>query len=358
VQQGFVTGFGEAVAVVFRLFTGRLSDRTGRYWMLSIAGYLITVVAVPALAIAQALWQAAVLVVGERFGKAVRTPARDTMLAAASVALGRGWAFALHEALDQSGALLGPLLVAAMVTLSGYRLGFAVLAIPGALAVLAVLWIRAAVPAPSAYEEPVGRAPTSTADEILSPPQVVPPFPARFWLYAAFTALSMTGFATFGVLSYHLQARHVVPAPAIPVIYALAMGVAAIAALGSGRLYDRVRLRGLIIVPLLAALVPFLSFSTVPLLVWLGAGAWGAAMGVHESTMRAAVADLVPTARRGAGYRTFTAVYGLAWLAGGTIIGALYGQSVQALIIFTLAAQALALVAFVPLVTRGARSPL
>jgi MFS family permease len=139
---------------------------------------------------------------------------------------------------------------------------------------------------------------------------------------------------------------------------ALAMGVAAIAALGSGRLYDRVGLRGLIIVPPLAALVPFLSFSTVPLLVWLGAGAWGAAMGVHESTMRAAVADLVPTARRGAGYGTFTAVYGLAWLAGGTIIGALYGQSVQALIIFTLAAQALALVAFVPLVTRRARPPL
>ncbi|MGH3769243.1 MAG: MFS transporter, partial [Pseudonocardiaceae bacterium] len=114
---GFVTGAGEAVALVLRLGTGRLSDRTGRHWALSIAGYVVTVVAVPLLALAQTLWQAAVLVVAERFGKAVRTPARDTMLAQASSQTGRGWAFALHEALDQSGAVLGPLVVAGMVAL-------------------------------------------------------------------------------------------------------------------------------------------------------------------------------------------------------------------------------------------------
>lgn len=82
----------------------------------------------------------------------------------------------------------------------------------------------------------------------------------------------------------------------------------------------------------------------------MGAAAWGLTMGIHESTMRAAVADLVPAAQRGAGYGMFTAVYGLAWLAGGTIIGILYGQSVQAIIVFTVIVQALALLAFLVLI--------
>lgn len=342
---GFVTGFGEAVALVFRLFTGRISDRTGRHWALSITGYAITVVAVPLIALTSVLWPAAALVVTERFGKAVRTPARDTMLAQASSGGGRGKAFALHEALDQSGALLGPLLVAAMIAVSGFRLAFAVLAIPGALALLTLTWLRRAVPRPAAYETAhlaSGRA-AVTADGRL---------PGRFWLYAAFTAVSMTGFATFGVISYHLQARHILADALIPVTYAAAMGTAALAALGSGWLYDRIGLRGLVIALPLTAAVPFLSFSSRPALVWAGAIIWGAAMGIHESTLRAAVADLVPTARRGGAYGTFTAVYGLAWLAGSTLIGALYGHSTTAVITFTLATQAAALVLFVPLAIR------
>lgn len=343
---GVITGVGEAVALVFRLFTGRLSDRTGRYWALSIAGYVITVVAVPILAAAAALWQASVLVIAERFGKAVRTPARDTMLAQASTSMGRGKAFAYHEALDQSGALLGPLLVAAMVAISGYRLGFAVLAVPGVLAVLMLARLRRAVPDPSAYEDRDQQAPAAA---IPTGRGAFRGFSRRFWLYTTFTALTVGGYATFGVLSYHLQVRHVVTAALIPVIYAVAMGVDALAALGSGRLYDTIGLRGLVVLPVLTAVVPFLSFSTSPALVWTGAVAWGAAMGMHESTMRAAVADLVPTGRRGTGYGLFTAVYGLAWLAGATIIGALYSSSLTNLYIFVAALQAAALVAFVPL---------
>ncbi|MFE3255749.1 MFS transporter [Nocardia sp. NPDC059229] len=339
---GFVTGAGEAVALVFRLVTGPLSDRTGRHWALSIAGYALTVVSVPLLALATWLCPAAGLVVAERFGKAVRAPARDTMLAqAAGSGIGRGKAFAVHEALDQSGALLGPLLVAGMIALSGFRLGFAVLAIPGALALLALAWLRRAVPWPVAYETDHHDAGTTVrADGGL---------PGRFWLYAAFTATSMAGFATFGVLSFHLQARHVLPDSLIPVAYAAAMGAAALAALASGHLYDRIGLRGLVIALPLSAVVPLLSFSTHAGPVWAGAIVWGAAMGIHESTLRAAVADMVPAARRGTGYGVFTAVYGLAWLAGSTLIGVLYGHSVTAVVVFTLATQAIALMLFVPL---------
>jgi MFS family permease len=345
---GFITGAGEAVALVFRLVTGRLSDRTGRHWTLSIAGYLVTIVAVPLLAAAQALWQAAALIVAERFGKAVRAPARDTMLAQAGLSLGRGWAFAVHEAMDQSGALLGPLLVAGMVAISGYRLGFAVLAVPGALAIAALAWLRRAAPVPAHYEADaagVGAARAGAGGGQTAGAG----FSRRFWRYSAFTALSMAGFATFGLLGYHLQVRHVVPAAQIPLIYALAMGAAALGSLASGRAYDRVGLRALVVAPVLGAVVPFLSFSTTAALVWVGGAIWGAAMGIHESTLRAAVADLVPAARRGAGYGTFTAVYGLAWLAGGTIIGALYGQSIAAATWFTVALQGVALLAFIPL---------
>jgi MFS family permease len=342
---GVVTGAGEAVALVFRLFSGRVSDRTGRHWALSIGGYLLTVAAVPVLAAVQALWQAVVLVVAERFGKAVRTPARDTMLSQAGASLGQGRAFALHEALDQSGALVGPLVVAGMVALSGYRLGFAVLAVPGVLAAATLFGLRRRAPEPAAYVHEVRTAGPAA-------PAPAARFPARFWLYALFTALTMAGFATFAVLAYHLQVRHVIAPALIPVTYAVAMGAAALAALASGRLYDRIGLRVLAALPALAAVVPFLSFSLRPLDIWLGALVWGLAMGVHESTMRAAVADLIPLPRRGTGYGVFTAVYGVAWLGGAAAIGALYGTSVRDLELFVVALQAAAVVAFVPLALR------
>jgi MFS family permease len=345
VMVGFITGFGEAVALVMRLGTGPLADRTRKYWPLTIAGYALTVIAVPLLALASSLWQASALVIMERFGKAVRTPARDTMLSHAGAEIGRGKAFAIHEALDQSGALLGPLLVGLMIAVSGYQLGFGVLAIPGALALVAVLLLRRAVPDPARYDTHAVSEPVAVPGQA----RVRVPLPARFWWYSAFTAMSMFGFSTFGVISYHLEVQKVMPSALIPVTYAVSMGAAALAALASGALYDRVGLRGLLIALPLTAAVPFLSFTTTPGLVWTGAVVWGAALGIHESTLRAAVADLVPTARRGTGYGIFTAIYGIAWLAGSTIIGALYSVSITELIIFTVATQLVALIAVIPL---------
>lgn len=352
VMVGFITGFGEAVALVLRLATGPLADRTRKYWPLTIAGYALTAVAVPLLALAGSLWQASALVVTERFGKAVRTPARDTMLSHAGSKLGRGRAFAIHEALDQSGALAGPLLVALMIAVSGYQLGFGVLAVPGALAMIAVVLLRRYVPAPEQFDAEAAalhQAPPAGAGERA----VRTPLPARFWWYSGFTAVSMFGFSTFGVISYHLEVQKVLAPALIPVTYAVSMGAAALAALASGALYDRIGLRGLLIALPLTAAVPFLSFSSTPSLIWAGAVVWGAALGIHESTLRAAVADLVPAARRGTGYGIFTAVYGVAWLAGSTIIGALYTASMPGLVIFTVGTQLAALVAFIPLLKSG-----
>jgi MFS family permease len=339
---GFITGAGEAVALVLRLPFGMLADRTGRPWPITIAGYTITMVAAPLLAVTWALWPAAALTLLERFGKAVRTPARDTMLAQASTDMGRGRAFAIHEALDQSGALVGPLLVAAAVAgFGGLKWGFAVLALPAVAALAVLVGISRAVPSPAEYEHAAVRRPVR-ADGVDG-------LSRRFWLYAGFAALNMTGFATWGVLAFHLEERHVVETAAIPVMYALAMGLAGAAALASGVAYDRIGLRGLVVVPLLTACVPFLSFSTDPAIAWAGAAIWGLSLGIHESTMRAAVADLVPARLRGTGYGVFTAVYGIAWLAGATLVGAAYAHSTGTAEAFVVATQLAALVAFVPL---------
>ena len=345
---GTVTGLGEAVALVFRLVTGRMADRWNRHWGQTIAGYAVTAVSVPLLALATPLWAASLLFNTERFGKAVRTPARDTMLSQAATDLGRGWVFGLHEALDSTGALIGPLIFALVLWLGGgYRDGFAVMAIPAMLALGVLLLLRRLAPSPADFERTLGRAPKRM--------EVTTRLGAVFWAYATFSALTMLGFSTFAVLAYHLQVRHVVAPSVIPVMYGAAMVGVAVAALGFGRVYDRHGLRGLVAVPLLSAVVPLLSFTTSVALVWAGAVLWGLSLGVHDSTMRAAVADLVPAHRRGAGYGTFTAVYGLAWLAGSATIGLLYDSTVHAAIGFMVAAQLLAVLAYVRLLRVVAR---
>ena len=343
---GLITGVGEAAALVLRLFTGRLSDRTGRPWPQTIIGYALTAACVPLIALAGNLAAAGLLYNGERVGKAVRTPARDTMLAHASAKIGRGYAFGLHEALDQIGAMTGPLLIAAVLALGGnYRLSFALLAVPGALAVLALTRLRRVAPDPVAWEP---AAQLSEKKKL----RLEVGLPRRFWQYAAFSAATMFGFSTWAVLAYHLTTQRLIGPPLVPVLYALAMAAASVAAVGFGRIYDRMGLRGLIVLPFLAAAVPLLSFSRSTAWFVLGAVVWGAGMGVHDSTMRAAVADFVPADRRGAGYGTFTAIYGLAWLAGATLIGWLYEHGPSRAVVFMIAVQVVALALLVP-VLRG-----
>ena len=340
---GLVTGIGEAVALVFRLFTGPFSDRTGRPWPQTILGYAMTMVCVPLMAVSGGLTSAAALYNGERFGKAVRSPSRDTMLAHASAVVGVGRTFGLHEALDQSGAIVGPLVIAAIVGAGGsLKLSFALLAVPGAAALLVLTRLRLAVPRPEDYDP---QASVSESKQL----RLSAHLPRRFWLYSAFSAATMLGFATWAVLAYHLVHKHVVSGGVVPVLYAVAMAAAALAALVSGRIYDRYGFRGLTMLPVLATVVPVLSLSTSVAAVTVGAVVWGAAMGMHDSTMRAAVTHLVPRHRRGAGYGVFTTVYGIAWLVGAAGIGLLYDHGVSSVEIAVLIVQAVALVLLVPL---------
>jgi MFS family permease len=343
---GLVTGIGEATALVFRLFTGRVADRTGKPWPQTILGYSLTMICVPLIALSSGLSTAALLYNGERFGKAVRTPARDIMLAHASAAVGRGKAFGLHEALDSAGGLLGPLTIAAVLALGGgYRLSFAMLAVPGVVALVVLTRLRLAVPNPIDYDPAASLAESKQL-------RLDTHLPPRCWLYSAFSAATMLGFSTWAVLAYHLTKQHIVSASVVPVLYAVAIGTAGIAAVAFGRVYDAVGMRGLVVVPFAAAGVPWLSFAHSVTAVVIGAVLWGGAVGVHESTMRAAVTDLVPHARRGAGFGTYTAIYGLAWLAGASVIGVLYSHGRVVIGITVAAVQVVALALFVPLLRR------
>jgi MFS family permease len=339
---GVVTGAGEAAALGLRLVSGPMADRTRRFWGLAIAGYALTVVSVPLLGVAGVLWAACVLVIAERVGKAVRSPAKDTLLSHATAATGRGRGFAVHEALDQIGAIAGPLLVAGVLALTGndYGPALGVLAAPGIAVLLLLFWLRTRVPDPEAYERQLqAAAPTPATAQVRGDR-----LPHAFWTYAAFTAATTTGFATFGVLSYHLVQRHLLTAAWVPVLYAAAMAVDAVAALATGWLYDRIGPRVLVALPVLTAGVVTLSFTNTVAIAVAGSLVWGAAMGIQESTLRATVADLVPGGRRATAYGLFAGVVGAASLAGGALTGGLYGYSIPLLIMVVVAVQVLAVV--------------
>jgi hypothetical protein len=114
---GAVAGVGEFRGYLVRLFSGRLTDRTGQHWLLMYLGYALNLLSVPALALAGGTADASALLFLERLGKGLRTPARDALLSRAGKEVGQGKVFGLHELLDQLGAFLGPLAVAWLVAL-------------------------------------------------------------------------------------------------------------------------------------------------------------------------------------------------------------------------------------------------
>jgi predicted MFS family arabinose efflux permease len=338
---GFVAGAGELVGYGLRLVSGRLSDRTGQFWPITIAGYLVQMVAVPALALAGSWQVAAILIVAERVGKATRNPPRDVMLSHAGRQMGGyGWAFGLHEALDQAGAMAGPLVIAVVLALHGtYAEALAWLAVPAAVTLGFLVVARLLYPTPSDLE--------SDAPEIAAGG-----LPRAFWLYLAAAALVGAGFADFPLIAYHLQVAGVVSPAVVPLFYAAAMGLSGLAALVLGRVYDRVGFLMLAVLTVVSAAFAPLAFSGSPWLAAAGVALWAVGMGVHESLMPAAIAPMVPAARRASAYGLFTAAYGLAWFAGSAVMGILYDAALPAVMAFSVAAE----LAAVPLLVAAHRS--
>lgn len=339
---GTVTGIGEAAALGLRLVSGPLADRSQRFWAWTIAGYALTVLTVPLLGVVGTLWVACALVIAERVGKAVRSPAKDTLLSHATSVTGRGRGFAVHEALDQVGAVIGPLTVAGVLALTGgdYATALGVLALPGAATLTLLVWLRLRVPDPRDYERYEREHGAAQAHPARGH---VRRLPAAFWRYCGFVALTMTGFTTFGLMSFHLVNHGLLPAAAVPVLYAATMGADAVAALASGWCYDRFGGKVVLALPILSAAVAVFAFAGSVAAAVAGALLWGAAVGIQESTLRAVVADLVPSGRRASAYGMFAAGLGAAAAVGGALTGWLYDVSVGALIASVLGIQLLAL---------------
>jgi len=324
---GLVAGFGELIGYGLRLVSGYLSDRTGRYWAITLVGYAVNMLAVPLLALAGNWEIAALLIVAERTGKAIRTPARDAMLSHATSEIGRGWGFGLHEAMDQIGAVLGPLIVAAVLYVRGdYQTGFVLLLIPALLALGVLVAARLIYPHPGELEVDI-------------PAPATRGFSRVFWLYLAAVGLIAAGYADFPLIAYHFEKAATVSASWIPIFYAIAMGVDALAALVFGWLFDRFGLTILVVVALLSALFAPLVFLGGFALALLGMALWGIGMGAQESIMRAAIAGMIPPDRRGTAYGVFNTGYGVFWFAGSALMGVLYDRSLPLLIVFSVIAQ-------------------
>ncbi len=337
---GFISGLGELIGYGMRYVFGRIADRTKRYWPMVFLGYALELAAIPALAlVGEHGWIAAcVLLVVQRMGKAVKKPAKDTITSFASFGLGQGKSFAILELLDQIGAFLGPVLlyVVMLFKTSGssferYSFCFAMLIIPAVITML-MLWLtRRKFPNPEQFE------PT---------PKEYTPFKMQrqFVYYIIGISLFAFGFIDYSLIIMHVSRLNIFSSDTIPLIYAGAMIIDAIAALIFGWLFDHRGTLALVLSTMLSVLFPILIFgfgSRVPVL-W-GVAMWGVGMGAQETILKAAVATMVPKQSRATGYGIFECSFGFFWFIGSWLLGALYDVNLTAMIVVSMVAQLFAI---------------
>ena len=337
---GIVSGFGELMGYGARLVSGYVGDRSGNYWAVTIVGYVLNLFAVPLLALAGAWQLAVVLIIAERIGRGIRAPVRDAMLSHAASQTGLGWGFGLHQALDQIGAVIGPLVVSGVLFVgSGYQAAFGWLVIPAALSMGVLLAARYLFPRPHDFE----LAPPPLEREGLAP---------VFWIYIVAVAFIAAGYADFPLIAYHFDKAQIMPAAWIPILYAVAMGVDGVGALVLGSLFDRIGIRTMILATIAsAAAAPLVFLGDFPLAV-IGMACWGVGTGAQDSIMRATVSRLAPQQRRATAFGIMNAIYGLAWFAGSVLLGVLYDRSIVAVVLASMLLQAAALPIFAWLAAR------
>lgn len=346
---GLIAGIGEFAGYALRLVTGYFADKTKAYWVFTFIGYGL-IIAVPMLSLT-GVWQvAAVLMVAERIGKGIRSPAKDAIVSGAAKRVGTGKGFAIQEVMDQFGAFLGPLIFAGYFAFTGggsksaidYRHAYGLFWIPFALVMIFAVIAYLQVPDPSKLEPP-------------KKPQEPDDINRLFWVYNAFSFMTALGLVSFAIMGFHFKSKAIVADALIPVMYMVAMAVDGAAAFIMGNLYDKLKERSgnhggglitLIILPVMSAAIPFLAFSNNVILAFASAVLLGIVMGAQETIMKAAIADITPIKKRGTGYGIFNFGFGLAMLGGGWLAGVLYEVSIPVLCWVFAAVQVFALVIF------------
>jgi len=346
---GLIVGFGELLGYAIRLFSGYFSDKAKAHWFFTIFGYGL-LMAVPLLALSN-FWQfAAVLIVIERIGKGLRSPARDTLVSHATKQVGTGFGFGVSEFIDQIGATIGPLIFAfffiysgtAQKTVADYQRGYSLFWFPYVVLVTVLFVTFLKFKKPSSLEEIKNKKESSKTTK-------------AFWLYSFFTFVTTVGFINFAIVGFHLKINGVVPDAQIPFLYAIAMIVDAIFGIIVGKIYDNLKIKyknehtGLLILsflPVLTAVILPLIFSYSPVMVYVAVFFWGVVMGSHETIMKAAIADLTSITKRGTGYGIFNVIYGFALFVGSVLAGYLYGISIPLMIVALICVEILSIILF------------
>jgi predicted MFS family arabinose efflux permease len=331
---GFTAGLGELLGYSLRAVSGIISDKTGKYWIVAIVGYVINMLAVPALALTRYWPLAAGLIVAERTGRAIRKPSTAAMLSFAGKYIGQGWVFGLNEALDQAGATIGPVVMSLVLFRHhNYQTGYALLLLPAVITIAIVLTARFLFPNPQHLEvtETIG------AEK----------FPPSFWLYIVANACIGAGFADFALIAYHFQNSSSIGTDLIPIYYAAAMAAGAIGAIVFGKLFDKFGLGVVLAVVFLSSFFAPLVFLGRNWTALVGMILWGIGMSAQGSLLNSLVAGIIHPNKRSTGFGIFDTGFGIAWFLGSWLMGVLYQTSIPALIIFSVSLQLLSLPIFV-----------
>ncbi|MBU5678596.1 MAG: MFS transporter [Candidatus Aenigmatarchaeota archaeon] len=342
---GFVVGFAELFGYLLRLISGYLSDRTKSYWLFTILGYGL-LISIPLLSLSS-IWQiAAILIVLERIGKGLRSPARDTIASYAAKQVGTGVGFGFLELLDQTGATLGPIILGLFFislgsgtrSLVDYQAAYRLFFIPFIILMILLFFAYSKVRHPHKLEN------NKKTKELDNNGKI-------FKNYMIFTFLTTFGFVNFAIIGYHLKYNSIFIDAIIPILYAFGMVVDALAGIFIGVLYDRMKKKSpnfniLLIIPIFTAISIILLFSFNIFAIILGTFFWGFVLGTHETIMKAIIADITKKEKRATSYGTFHILYGFSLFAGSSIAGFLYESSLLMLILVMVSFQIFSLVFF------------
>jgi MFS family permease len=333
---GITAGIGEFLGYALRSVSGYISDKTGKYWLATFIGYIVNLLAVPALALTGNWPVAAGLVIAERVGRAIRKPTVESMLSYATGEIGKGWVFAVNNALDQLGGTLGPLLIALVLFLRGkenFRTGYAVLLISALLAIGTLVIARIFFPNPSRLE--MGTK-TATKKDFTKP----------YWLYMSAGACVAAGLVSFELISFHFSKVGVVTGESIPLFFSLAMAVNAISGLVFGKLFDRIGITIVLIAFFLSSFfAPFIFLGSFALAL-IGIILWGIGFGAQDTLLKSLITSVLPEGKRNLAFGLFYVGYGGGWLLGSATTGLLYGKSLTLLVVFSVVVQLLSLPIF------------
>jgi MFS family permease len=340
-----LAGVGEFLGYSLRSVSGWVADRTGRYWLVTFFGYAVNLLAVPAMALAGTWRTAGALILAERIGRAMRKPTVEAMLSYSTGKHGRGWVYALNTALDETGATLGPLVVAlALYFKAGFRTGYALLLVTSLLALAALSIARILFPVPARLEQ----GGPATAGER--------GFTRAYRLYMIAGGFFAAGLMSFELISFHLFSSGIATEHRVPILLAMATVMGIVASLALGRLHDRIGIGAVLAGILLSSLFPpLVFFGRFPVVV-AGLLLWGIGYATQDTLLKALIASVLPAGRRGTAFGLFYLGYGAGWLGGSVATGLLYDRSRGALVGFAVAVQ-LASVPFFLLGSRAARDP-